>query len=208
MTQPLTIQIDVRKLCAVSQAARPKPDVSRPYLSNVLIETGPSGTIYIATNGHMLLAARDMEATAEAPCAFTIPASAALRISKLTTKYTPHVCCEVDLAGARAAFRGKGEEIVPIEQGGFPEWRKILRAHKKGPAQFDPALLARFQAASKHAGVGNNRVVTLRHAGDAGALVDIGHPDYIGVLMPVKGRSPDGGHISVPDWVAPGRSPC
>lgn len=55
-------------------------------------------------------------------------------------------------------------------------------------AQFNPVYVGELARAAKilHGKQGELKV-TISHNGDSAALVDLGHPDFIGVLMPLRG---------------------
>jgi hypothetical protein len=51
-------------------------------------------------------------------------------------------------------------------------------------AQFNPDLIARFQKVGKL--LVKNAIPTIAHNGGSSALVDIGLPQFVGVMMPLR----------------------
>ena len=200
-------------------------DEKRPNLAAICIE--PSG-IAIATDGHTLLAIRGAAAQhADRPDTDTLvrfdktpPVRAqsvrivlpdvltysgqnGRRYNGETTPFT------VEYLDAFGRVIGAGTAVA-IE-GPYPGWRRILpdRTYASGPSvTFNARLLKRFDVVAKDVGAAVRILHTeseadmLAHPAVFGAcVVDMGNPDYLGLMMPLA-RKLDAGH-AMPEWLTP-----
>jgi DNA polymerase III sliding clamp (beta) subunit (PCNA family) len=72
--------------------------------------------------------------------------------------------------------------------GQFPDYIRVL---PKDPmtgetAQYDPAIVQKFVKAAKYLGLTPKNGVPIGHNGGGGALIDLGEPNFIGVIMPMR----------------------
>lgn len=203
MTQ---IHIPRRPLRAMLHIAS-KFDV-RFYLVGVYVEASPYETRLTATDGHMLGTYRhvlphDGEpnycGAASTWCGILTRASIDA-LPKPDKRALP-ICVLSDLSGVLRIDDGA---TVDLHDGQFPDYRQMFRSLARGarknatPAQFDPALIRRYQNFGRDGLERKKAVPLLRHAGCNAALVGFAKcPEFAGVVMPLRLDAP-----ILPAWVA------
>lgn len=70
----------------------------------------------------------------------------------------------------------------------FPDYQRVLpRTELSGEvAQFNPDFIVRFAKAGKALLGSKVSIPVISHNGTSSALVDIGHANFIGIMMPIK----------------------
>jgi DNA polymerase-3 subunit beta len=171
--------IPVNVLKAMSLLAS-KKDV-RYYLNGVLVESNSQHTRIVATDGHILGVYQTTE-TAHNDEAFSIIIPNEI-IAKLDKKDNFLSTNEQD------NWVIDGIAFTPVD-GKFPDYNRVLpRTDMTNEvAQFNPDFIARFQKVGKL--LANNAVPTIAHNGIGSALVDIGLPNFVGVMMPIRTEKP------------------
>lgn len=173
----------------------------RDYLNGVYVEYSPTETRLIACNGHALGIHRSAVEN-EGSGSFLIPVEAVKTM--LGWKVSNHVA-STPITSTCTDGRYHAELIVhgcsfqPIDTQ-FPDYRRIIPDKCSGEvAQFNPDYIAAFAKAACALG-SESGYATIAHNGNGAALVNIGQPDFIGVLMPLRHNS-----YSVidtaPEWV-------
>lgn len=166
-------------------------DPLRPQLQGVQVEPCPAGGVYIvATDGHRLALGLDREATVEGGMLaggviLPIPKGCLAKLKEGGRSAPPAV-----RFGAPGTFSlgGVAYPCAPIA-GPFPDWRRVLPGREglaPPSAFFDASYLADFGKIAKGFGKRTSflRLVSADPTGPA--WVDIGVPDWRGVLMPVR----------------------
>ena len=173
------ILIPVNVLKAMSILAS-KKDV-RYYLNGVLVEANDQHTRLVATDGHILGVYQSPE-TAHNDEAFSIIIPNEI-IAKLDKKDNFLSNDE------KGNWSIDGISFVPVD-GKFPDYQRVLpRAEMTNEvAQFNPDFIVRFQKVGKL--LAKNAVPTIAHNGIGSALVDIGLPNFVGVMMPMRTEKP------------------
>lgn len=198
-----TSVINLRVLGALSAFA--SKDEARYYLNGVCVEFDERGAIYVATDGHRLVAFRDNlmpdESDNELLGPFIIP----------TAHCKPHKLSKDEdgygkifgAARLTIAYLFCDVTFAPID-GIFPDWRKVPpREPASGKiAQFNLNYLASFDKFAKALGLG---LPFVAHNGEAPAFVWFGgQPHCFGVIMPIR-SSDELGHL--PESWARGAGP-
>ncbi len=204
----------------------------RPYLNGLLLEVYPRHAILIATDGHMLGAARirDQKTAGvrgpDTPIKQIVLKNEWLSDIKPSRKgATQSVTFTI---GAELPTKDEESEIlrpitiwregqartVQAEVRRPLEWERTVPRQCSGViAQFDPRFVARLgNAYAALHGIDKNRglpiPVLIAHNGGAAALVDFNDPDFFGVLMPMRGDVRDNNPLLTPPaWVFPDAAP-
>jgi DNA polymerase-3 subunit beta len=189
-----TFDIDIRALKAAAIAAG--TEQTRYYLHGVCIQHTPTGPVFVATDGHRLLAARhDWQGDAPAPFAPVIVPLELLKRVKIVRKAS-------DVATITLTGDG-GDRKVAIDYAGgtvaanaidgcFPDWRRVVpQEEPSGVAcQFQAQYLDAFRdAMAILAGGKGDAQPNIAHNGMDPAIVDLGDAGAVqafGVLMPYR----------------------
>ena len=159
-----------------------KKDV-RYYLNGVRLEGSLDHLRMIATDGH-ILGIYQQEWTEDnrivEPFALTIPSEI---IAKADKKMPNVLSCE------DGKWQLDNVLFNPID-GNYPDYNRVLPRTEitNEVAQFNPDFIVRFQKAGKL--LAKNAVPTIGHNGSSSSLVDIGLPNFIGVMMPIRTEKP------------------
>jgi len=189
-----TIETTKGAFSAVAMFAS-KKDV-RHYLRGVHLETGPTGAVFVATDGHALAAAHvagDFEESAG-----IIPAELVAIVRKVTRGALSITVDTEAGEGSRPMYSVAGMAMVGID-GKFPDWRRIVPTGEPSgiAAQFDPELVARFGKAAKLLGRKSTGIVVAHNGPEQAARVLVGcRPEFLGVMMPYRYS----GGAEMPDW--------
>jgi DNA polymerase-3 subunit beta len=169
---------------------------TRYYLNGVCIEHSPNGPIFIATDGHRLIASTQ-KWLAESPATFApviVPMSLIKRI-KINRK--------IEQATMTIEHKEGGAILISIYYAGatyaensidgtFPDWRRVLPQSGDGTiSQYNPAYLSDFAEAGRVLAGGKCDVaVAVSYNGGSPALVRFWHEDQpvqsFGVIMPIR----------------------
>jgi len=191
MTQ---FNFDIRALKATAIAAG--TDATRYYLNGVNVEHTPSGPVFIATDGHRLIATRQNWQD-------TTPAQFSPVIIPLTLIKRVKIARKIDNATITIEAKGQGVFSISIYYAGatyaenaiagtFPDWRRVIPTSCDGTAaQYNPDYLADFKEAGRILeGSKCERAVAISYNGGSPALVRFWHDDQpvqsFGVIMPLR----------------------
>ena len=191
----VTFDIDIRALKAAAIAAG--VEQTRYYLNGVCIQHTPSGPIFIASDGHRLIAARHdwQSGLPEAFEPVIVPLDLIKRI-KIVRKAS-------DVATITLSVGDDGARKVAIDYAGatvaanaihgvFPDWRRVIpQSEPNGVAcQFQAQCLDAFRdAMAILSGGKSDAQPRIAHNGDNPAIVDLGKAGAVqafGVLMPYR----------------------
>lgn len=194
--------INFRAVSALSKiSALSKGDI-RYYLYGVNVQVTPDTIEYAATNGHVLAVireTRDKEEEGYTPDSFEciIPHDiakaklghsnvASLTFDKVTPKET-----RLDYQGA------VGSHIFEAIDAKFPDYQRLYPQTCSGEtAQFDPALPVALQSAYQvYSDTKKAQFITIAHNGNAVALACGSRPEFLGLIMPIRGAAPE-----LPEW--------
>lgn len=187
----MQILIPRRLLAAVSRCMADR-DV-RYYLNGLFVEVSGSEARLVATNGHILAAARF---TLADPNLFSLIVPAET-IKQAIAGKCETVALEMNALGD---YLLAGQRFTPVE-GKFPEYRRVFPARVTGEAApgFDPNYVAAFAKAGKD--LGSREGPIFRQNGTGGTVVHFYNvDDFVGVLMPrnpFTEKSPD---LGFPTW--------
>lgn len=187
---------NVNMLALKATAIASSNEQTRYYLNGVCLEHTPSGLLYVATDGHRLIATRH-DWNGMTPACFEpviVPLSLIKKI-KINRK--------IDEAEVTLEKIGKAPRLIRITyagalyaeheiDGSFPAWRRVIPQSCDGTvSQFNPDYLAAFDEAGRVLGNGKCDVpVSIAHNGGSPALVrfwrDENPVQSFGVIMPVR----------------------
>lgn len=189
-----SFDFDIRALKATAIAAG--TEQTRYYLNGVCVEHSPKGPIFIATDGHRLIASNHkwMEVTAPHFAPAIIPLSLIKRI-KVARKF--------DIATMTIEPKEGGAILISIYYAGatyaentidgtFPDWRRVIPQSCDGTgSQYNPDYLSDFAEAGRILAGGKCDVaVAVSYNGGSPALVRFWHEDKtvqsFGVIMPIR----------------------
>lgn len=199
-----TVNLNVNHLRAALLCAGDK-DI-RYYLNGVCVEILPREVRLIATDGHRLCILRRANQDNEpdnAPASLIIP-RATLKGIKAMTKCTDCIL-HYDAANLTAECKlselaDGGRTFTPID-GKFPDYSRVVPSEVSGEmAEFNPQYLADFADLVRIAFNSGKRMLfpdIYRNGRGGAAVIQSGHPEFIGVLMPMEMR-PEG--FARPDW--------
>lgn len=200
-----TFQINIAAIKATTIAA--SNEETRYYLKGVCVQHTPSGSIFVATDGHRMIVTRHdwIDAIPETFAPAIVPLSLIKKI-KINKK--------IENATVTLEKQATGPRLIKIEYcgaifaeyeivGTFPDWRRVMPQSCDGTvAQFNPDYVAAFSEAGRILGGGKCDVaVCISHNGGSPALVRFWREDNpvqsFGVLMPVRTNAP---MTSPPAW--------
>jgi DNA polymerase-3 subunit beta len=108
-----------------------KKDV-RFYLNGIHFERSATGTLAVATNGHCLAVAR-LDRDAVEPSSFTVPREHLDNVVKGAKSAVDVV--QVDAAQC-TLISTNGRITVPLLDGKFPDWRRVVSAQQTGEKSY------------------------------------------------------------------------
>jgi DNA polymerase-3 subunit beta len=189
-----SFDFDIRALKATAIAA--STEQTRYYLNGVCIEHSPNGPIFIATDGHRMIAARH-DWQGDAPAAFApviVPLELLKRI-KISRKASDFATITLTGEGGdrKVAIDYAGATVAANEiDGCFPDWRRVIPQNEPSgvACQFQAQYLDAFRdAMAILAGGKSDAQPNIAHNGMDPALVDLGDAGAVqafGVLMPYR----------------------
>lgn len=156
-----------------------KKDV-RYYLNGVYVIGTLDKVRFVATDGHILGLYQNEDYLPDENFDLIIPNEV---IAKLEKNKDHVLSCE------EGKWQIDNMIFTPID-GKFPDYQRVLPRGdiSNEVAQFNPDFIARFQKVGKL--LVKNAVPTIGHNGGSSALVDIGHMNFIGVMMPIRTEKP------------------
>jgi DNA polymerase-3 subunit beta len=189
-----TAIIDLLALHAANKCAASDP--TRYYLEGVCVEFSEREIVYVATDGHILFAYRQISAEHTLRGSYIIP-SAVIKAAKIrrgdnVTDLVKHENGKLELRQA-----GWPSALFDPVDGTFPDWRRVIpETAKPDLAHYNPELLCRLWAAGKVIGA----EASLHQNGNSPALVTYTEGNALGVIMPMSSLSAD---TSAPSWALP-----
>jgi len=226
--QDFTVSITVPQNCLAALMLFAAKDDIRSYLNGLLLEVYPQHAILIATDGHMLGAARirNQKNTHALGTDTSIQQILLKREWLLDIKPSRKGASKsvTFTIGAPLPPRDDESEVlrpitiwhegrartVQAEVRRPLDWRRTVPRQCSGvTAQFDPRFVARLgNVYAALYGIDKNRglsiPVLMAHNGGMAALVDFNDPDFFGVLMPMKADIRDTNPLLTPPaWVFP-----
>ena len=182
------ITVEKKALRAISLFTSVK-DI-RYYLNGVLVELSPDGARLVATNGHMLavIRCRGQNGGDIAPNEkreYIIPRDAFKSIKKAGRRDAPAVFLQFE-GDTFTIIDGETKTTGKVIDGKYPDYRRIFSGPiNDKPAQFNAEYVWAFHEAAREYGQ-HIPQVSIGHNGDMSATVNIGEPDFFGVLMPMR----------------------
>ena len=199
------VTINHEHLIAVNHAA--SNEETRYYLQGVHVEFLPDRTIYVATDGNVLLASSH-EAVNPAGIAPIIIHRDSIKPIKLEKHVPDHGYDYEIIDGADGAIYGKligKDRILKTINGKFPDWRRILPAvvsHE--PAFIDPSKLEIFSKICRNKAISIATLDTphvLQNGSDVAFVLMGSEREIFGLVMPLRDKI-GASEITkpVPDW--------
>lgn len=189
-----TFTFDIRALKATAIAA--SNEETRYYLKGVNIEHTPTGPIFVATDGHRLIATRhdwqDATPAHFAPVIVPLTLIKRIKINRKVDDATMTIDAKEDGAIAVSIYYAGATYAENAIAGTFPNWRAVMPRECDGTvAQYNPAYLESFAEAGRILEGGKCGVaVAVSYNGGSPALVRFWHDDKpvqsFGVLMPLR----------------------
>lgn len=170
----------------------------RYYLKGMLVELHPDRTIYVATDGHILVAhyhrsGNDVDKTVQ----IIVPAEF---IRSLKVKARQDIACfQLSDDCKTIGFNGTTVDCVDAK---YPDWRRVVSADKLSgkKASYDPRLLCKlFDAIGDCEGFDKPLIRSLVPNGDRATRLTIG--DTLGIIMPFREHPLSDEEQNVPDWI-------
>lgn len=158
-----------------------KKDV-RYYLNGVCVIANDQMVRYVATDGH-IMGIYQHERNAEHDNGL----GSLIVPNEVIAKLEKNV--DLILEQINGQWVVGSQLFTPID-GKFPDYQRVLPRGEVSNevAQFNPDFIVRFQKVGKL--LVKNAVPTIGHNGSGSALVDIGHMNFIGVMMPIRTEKP------------------
>ena len=193
----MKINVKLSALRAISQFSADQ-DI-RYYLNTVRIEADQNRTILTATDGHCLGIHRTLRAENECDKVTILLPFDVIKMLKPAKNKLDAAVIETDdgLKGTISVVGGMTIGWSAVD-GKFPDIPRVIPQKCSGePAQINPAVLAKFAAATKL--FGKTWAPKIWHNGTSCAAVTLQEPDFFGCLMPY--RDPEGltGYVA-PAW--------
>lgn len=156
-----------------------KKDV-RYYLNGVYVIGTADKVRFVATDGHILGLYLNEDLLPDENFDLIIPNEIIAKLEKNK---------EHELSFVEGKWQIDNLIFTPID-GKFPDYQRVLPRTEmtNEVAQFNPDFIARFQKVGKM--LVKNAVPTIAHNGTGSALVDIGLPNFVGVMMPIRTEKP------------------
>ena len=178
-------QVSLKALYAAACAASTEP--TRFYLNGVCVEISLRQVVYVATDGHILFAHREVvEPDNDLVGAWIIP-SGAIKAAKARKSRADLAILEGEPGKLELSLKlpdGPDLEFKAID-GTFPDWRRVIPSRTRQdipPPLFNPDHLQRLWKAGKILG---EQVVGLGYNDTSPALIEYATSDTLGVIMPM-----------------------
>lgn len=174
-------------------------EATRYYLQGVYIAPhAAGGAVLVATDGHRLLAAHDVDGTCTAPAIVKLD-KVGLSACKRGKNDIPARRVTLADGESRAWILSDGKQVAfsddAIVDGAFPGWRRVLpRAGSNTPdadtltvGAYNAEYLATFGAAAKIINDSRTPAISIRHGVHNGpAFIGVGSDIAFGVLIPTR----------------------
>ena len=190
-----TVFTTLSALKALSEIA-PAKEI-RSYLVGVYFECNQKSTRLVAIDGHCLgVYESSRDNTVDSAINFIMPLDV-IKMLKAVDKQCEEVTLTIErkhavqpdlITGGTVQVEG-GPAITWKAVGGlFPDYIRVLPKETMSgeTAQFDPAIVQKFVKVGKCLGLSAKNVVPIAHNGGGSALICVGDPNFIGVIMPMR----------------------
>jgi len=191
-----TVFTTLSALKAVSEIA-PAKEI-RFYLVGVYFECNKASTRLVATDGHCLgvYESNQENQIGGGAINFILPLEI-IKLLKIVHKQCEEVTVTIErkhetqldlITGGTIQVSGGPAISWKAVDGRFPDYIRVLPKETMSgeTAQFDPAVVNKFVKAAKCLGLSTKNGVPIGHNGGGAALVDVGDPNFIGVIMPMR----------------------
>jgi len=194
--QTQTVFTTISVLKAMSEIA-PAKEI-RYYLCGVYFECNKAATRLVATDGHCLgVYESNQENQIDAGAINFIMPLDVIKMLKAVHKQWDQVTITIErkhetqldlITGGTIQVSGGPAISWKAVDGRFPDYIRVLPKETMSgeTAQFDPAVVNKFVKAAKCLGLSTKNGVPIGHNGGGAALVDVGDPNFIGVIMPMR----------------------
>lgn len=181
-----------------------KKDI-RYYLQAVCVKQGPFGTILTATNGHML-AVFQADKMPQPEGEAILPRAALEPLQGVKKQREDWLHFEIIGANVEVLAGDESRKFSTVQDAKFPDIFRVIPDLPMGddkpePARFNVDYLAEFQGASEDL-TGKKITPELLQRGNTAAMVDIGVPEFLGVIMPVRSEG-----FTYPQWIIDWKHP-
>lgn len=183
-------KFDVRASYFRAVAFACSAEETRYNIGGVHIEPHPvEGVILVATDGHRMMVAHDIEGSCDAPLTARITGEAFKRGKAKRFDPLPRRFSAVD-DGIVMVDEDRFEQPWLVE-GAYPAWRRVVpMKFKNSTPSFNADYLADFAKVPAEL-LSGTRCITIRSSGDSGAALIrfAASDDLFGVLMPMRGET-------------------
>jgi hypothetical protein len=171
-------------------------DPIRPYLQGVFLEITPEEVIYVATDGHRLVAFREdaqwLKGAEPKKINMIIPFWAVSEL-KPTTKHYKAILEENDDGNFSMTHLKSNDSVTtsfPSLGYQYPDWRRVVPLETSGElTQFNADYLASFKKMGRLLGASESSPPVIHHNGLGPAIIYLGTLDcldYVAVIMPMR----------------------
>jgi len=191
-----TFSFDIRALKANAIAA--SNEETRYYLKGVCVEHTPDGPIFVATDGHRLIATRHDwgidRTTYFARVIIPLSLIKRIKINRKIDQATMTIELKEKGAIAISIYYAGATYIENAIDGTFPDWRRVIPREEpsNAPSQYQAQYIEEFRDAMVIlAGGKTDAQPRIAHNGDNPAIVDLGDNGRLqsfGVIMPYRIR--------------------
>ena len=195
-TQTQTVFTTLSALKALSEIA-PVKNI-RFYLNGVYFECNQASTRLVATDGHCLgvYESNQENQIGGGAINFIMPLEI-IKLLKIVHKQWDQVTITIErkheteldlITGGTIQVSGGPAISWKAVDGRFPDYIRVLptQTMSGATAQFCPAIVQKFVKAAKCLGLSTKNGVPIGHTGGGSALIALGDPNFIGVIMPMR----------------------
>lgn len=179
------MQATISLRCLYAAACAASTEKARYYLGGVCVEISARQVVYVATDGHVLFAHREVvEPDNDLVGAWIIP-SATIKAAKGRKSPVDFAILEGEPGKLELSLKLPDRPDLEFRaiDGTFPDWRRVIpsRPRQDGPPPlFNPDHLQRLWKAGKILG---EQVVGLGYNDTSPALIEYATGDTLGVIM-------------------------
>jgi len=194
--QTQTVFTTISALKAMSEIA-PAKEI-RYYLCGVYFECNQASTRLVATDGHCLgvYESNQENQIGGGAINFIMPLEI-IKLLKIVHKQWEEVTITIErkheneldlITGGTIQVSGGPAISWKAVDGRFPDYIRVLptQTMSGATAQFCPAIVQKFVKAAKCLGLSTKNGVPIGHNGGGSALIALGDPNFIGVIMPMR----------------------
>lgn len=190
-----TVFTTLSALKAMSEIA-PAKEI-RYYLNGVYFECNKESTRLVATDGHCLgVYEASQENILDSAINFIMPLDV-IKLLKVVHKQCEDVTITIErkhetqldlITDGTIQVAGGPAISWKAVDGRFPDYIRVIPKETMSgeTAQFDPAIVNKFVRVAKCLGLSTKNGVPIGHNGGGSALIALGDPNFIGVIMPMR----------------------